>query len=716
MYQTSEAFARQMDRRPFQVLLTGSEDSLQVDSLEFSAGWCPTSFSLGNANAASFSAECSGEALSFGVGDSVALIAGLSLEDGSLEQVPLGNFTLTKVEREADSNRWSLAGEDAVSTLLAEEYFCTDVANPPDTAPQILAEICDQMGLSLEGEELVPDTPMALEYDAAGGSDCSMRELVGQIALLAGANALMDRTGVLRLCRFNDTDYQVGPQRYYESGLSLETDAFVFGALEVTVSTLQQGDSGTQESQQVFTAQLEGKTRGIRFSSQWFDQAAFDGVWQAWQGKCWQPAQIEFLGDLRLDPGDLIRVADRAGTEYTLAVMGIKHSFDGGFRTTVSCYGPGESGYAQPQTVSQAITGLKTDLGRFRRLYTDNLEATAAQIKHITTEDIVGECGTINLAKGTFEFGDALVWDGSHLTVRGTLESGEGTVGGWGIQSDCFETSYEKDDGSTGWEGYTRLVPASWELGESDAGLLLRAAKTGVSSEQSEGWVTFHRDAGEQWAYKNLKLGSSVLGGAAVSAERYLITSEVVLGQFGYDSYDLDSYGVMISADNGAGVATSLSFSPGGDVKISGGGLMLENLSVGEELQRLGGGFGNKGELSAYRDSGHAVGITYDNTYAVYVDGTSPAIALDGTVIPLMRRSQFDYKTMVNLDNIRAGVYWINGYSATITGTPPWNGAHYLLISSGTNQNTAQVAISLASGHDIKTRYRANGGAWGAWS
>lgn len=143
---------------------------------------------------------------------------------------------------------------------------------------------------------------------------------------------------------------------------------------------------------------------------------------------------------------------------------------------------------------------------------------------------------------------------------------------------------------------------------------------------------------------------------------------------------------------------------------------MLENLSVGEELQRLGGGFGNKGELSAYRDSGHAVGITYDNTYAVYVDGTSPAIALDGTVIPLMRRSQFDYKTMVNLDNIRAGVYWINGYSATITGTPPWNGAHYLLISSGTNQNTAQVAISLASGHDIKTRYRANGGAWGAWS
>ena len=431
MYQTSAAFVQQMDRRPFQVLLTGSQGSLRVDSLEFSAGWCPTSFSLGNANAASFSAEYSGEAQPFGAGDSVALAAQLSLEDGTVEQVPLGSFTLTKVEREADSNRWSLTGEDAMSTLLAEEYFCADVEAPPATAPQVLEEICAGTGLTLEGGELVPDTPMALEYDAVGGSGSTMRELVGQIALLAGANALVDRAGVLRLCRLTDTDCRVGPQRYYESGLTLEAKEFVFGALEVTVTTLQQEDGGTQEREQVFSAQLEGVTQGIRFSSQWFDQTAFDGVWQAWREKRWRPAQIEFLGDLRLDPGDMLRVTDRAGTEYTLAVMGIKHSFDGGFRTTVSCYGPAESGSAQPQTVSEAITGLKTDLGRFRRLYADNLEATAAQIKHITTEDIVGQYGTINLAKGTFQFGDALVWDGKQMTIRGVMESEKGTIGGW---------------------------------------------------------------------------------------------------------------------------------------------------------------------------------------------------------------------------------------------------------------------------------------------
>lgn len=585
MYQTSEAFVQQMDRRPFQVLLTGSQGSLRVDSLEFSAGWCPTSFSLGNANAASFNAEYSGEALPFKAGDSVALAARLNLEDGSVEQVPLGTFTLTKVEREADSNRWTLTGEDAMSTLLAEEYFCADPEQPPTTAAQVLSEICAAVGLTLAEGALVAQADLPLEYDAAGGSGTSMRELVGQIAQLSGANALLDRQGALRLCRLTDTDCQVGPQRYYESGLSLEGEDFVFGALEVTVPSIQQGEAGAQEDQTVYTAQLEGVTRGISFTSAWFDQALFDGVWLAWQGKRWRPAQIEFLGDLRLDPGDLIRVTDRAGTAYTLAVMGIKHSFDGGFRTTVSCYGPVESGSAQPQTVSQAITGLKTDLGRFRRLYTDNLEATAAQIKHITTEDIVGECGTINLAKGTFQFGDALVWDGSHLTVRGTLESGDGTVGGWGIRSDCLDTSYEAEDGTTGWEGYTKLIPARWELGESDAGLLLRAAKTGTGSEESQGWMVFHRDAGTQWAYQNLKLGASVLGGAMVSADRCLTTSEIVLGQFTGDGLSLDHYGIKLSADNGAGVATTLTMSPGGDVTISGGNLQVGGSRVVTEAK-----------------------------------------------------------------------------------------------------------------------------------
>ena len=449
MYQPSADFVAQMDTRPFRVLLTGAGETVSVADLEFSAAWCPSAFSLGNANAASFTARYTGQGLPFGAGERVELRAALSLAQGGEEQVPLGTFTLTGVEREADSDQWNLTGEDALSTLLEEEFCCPDPANPPATAPQVLTQLCAGAGLTLAGVELVPDTPMALEYDTAGGSGTTMRELVGQIALLAGANARIDRQGTLVLSRLEETDCRVGPQRYYESALTLEAAEFCFGALEVTVSSVEEGDQGAQESEQVFTAQLEGVTRGLSFSSQWFDQTAFDGVWQAWQGKRWRPGRIEFLGDLRLDPGDVITVTDRGGTEYALAVMSLKHSFDGGFRTTVSCYGPAETGSVQPQTVSQAITGLKTDLGRFRRLYADNLFATNAQLKHITTEDIVGEHGTLNLAKGTFQFGDALTWDGQQMTVRGKLESEEGTIGGWKITPDGLEAETQLETGGT---------------------------------------------------------------------------------------------------------------------------------------------------------------------------------------------------------------------------------------------------------------------------
>lgn len=152
------------------------------------------------------------------------------------------------------------------------------------------------------------------------------------------------------------------------------------------------------------------------------------------------------------------------------------------------------------------------------------------------------------------------------------------------------------------------------------------------------------------------------------------------------------------------------------ETRMRNGLIVKDGPEVSQELKRIGGGYGNAGEISCYQNSGHAVGVTYDNTYAVYVDGTSPAIALDGTVIPLMRRSQFDYKTNINLDNIRAGVYWINGYSSSITGSQPFTSTHYLLISTGNSTETMQIAINNTSGHAIKMRYRATGDAWGAWT
>lgn len=121
------------------------------------------------------------------------------------------------------------------------------------------------------------------------------------------------------------------------------------------------------------------------------------------------------------------------------------------------------------------------------------------------------------------------------------------------------------------------------------------------------------------------------------------------------------------------------------------------------------------GAVYCYNTTSHLGAISYDNVYALS-DGTAPALVIDGQSISLLKRSQFDYETTINLDNIRAGVYWINGYSSTIAGNTPFTNTHYMLISTGNNSNTMQIAINTASGHEIKMRYRANNGAWNSWS
>ena len=61
------------------------------------------------------------------------------------------------------------------------------------------------------------------------------------------------------------------------------------------------------------------------------------------------------------------------------------------------------------------------------------LALTNALIRQLTTEQINGENGWINLLKGTFNYGNRLIWNGSILSLIGKIETSEGKVAGWVI-------------------------------------------------------------------------------------------------------------------------------------------------------------------------------------------------------------------------------------------------------------------------------------------
>lgn len=405
MYKATDAFLTAMDTEPCRVLA----GETVLDSVELTQRWCTSDFSLGSVCAAAFTAKVTANILPFGRGDWVELT--MEVEEESL---PLGRFKLTQVSAAVDEGYFTITGEDAASTLL-EQPFVVDADTMP--APALLQAIGEKCALNIAGAELVPEVEMAV------GKDKSMRALVGEIALRAGANARIDRFGVLRLSRLQGVDWAVMPERYYESALELDEADYAFGSLTVVA-----GD-------EVFSRQTEGVSRGLAFSCDSFDQVSFDTVWNAWQGIKFRPGSVSFLGNPLLDPGDVIVVSDRAGNVFALPVFELRHSFDGGVRTTVTARVQ-EAEQAAPETISQAMSGLKLDLGKFKRLYADDLYATNAEIKNLNVE--VLKARTI-----------LVVTDDGTVVLKADADTGElvatkGTIGGLLLSDRALTATYTK--------------------------------------------------------------------------------------------------------------------------------------------------------------------------------------------------------------------------------------------------------------------------------
>ena len=66
------------------------------------------------------------------------------------------------------------------------------------------------------------------------------------------------------------------------------------------------------------------------------------------------------------------------------------------------------------------------------------LALTNALIRQLTTEQINGENGWINLLQGTFNYGNKLVWNGKELTLNGKVIATSGRIGGFTIEDDAL--------------------------------------------------------------------------------------------------------------------------------------------------------------------------------------------------------------------------------------------------------------------------------------
>ena len=76
-----------------------------------------------------------------------------------------------------------------------------------------------------------------------------------------------------------------------------------------------------------------------------------------------------------------------------------------------------------------------------RTVNADKIIAHSITAYEITAENLIGANGWINLAQGTFNYGNALIWDGNQLTVSGVVTASRGAIGGFNLGNRYIEST-----------------------------------------------------------------------------------------------------------------------------------------------------------------------------------------------------------------------------------------------------------------------------------
>lgn len=303
-----------------------------------------------------------------------------------IKYIKLGKFTVTK--QTSDGEYTSYEAYDRM--YKADMPYFSDMAFP-STDKAILNEICGKLGISLATNiataHTINDKPQGYTY----------REIIGYMAMLQGCNAVINADGNLELRWYKDSDYVLDGHKYYQQGVTFTTSKdFIIQKL-----TCNNTKSGSTEQSEITSG--DGAT-GLSFANPFMTQAILDEVYKKIGGFTFRPLTVKFIGDWRLEVGDIITV-NKGGVDYKVPIMQITHECDGGLMDTVTSIGQSDtentsvaSGpitkqmeryYADLITVNKAlINKLDVDTAKITYATITNLNATNASIDNLKTNKL----------------------------------------------------------------------------------------------------------------------------------------------------------------------------------------------------------------------------------------------------------------------------------------------------------------------------------------
>lgn len=303
-----------------------------------------------------------------------------------IKYIKLGIFTVTK--QTSDGEYTSYEAYDRM--YKADMPYFSDMAFP-STDKAILGEICGKLGISLATNivtaHTISDKPQGYTY----------REIIGYMAMLQGCNAVINSDGNLELRWYKDSGYVLDGHKYYQQGVTFTTSKD-FIIQKLTCNNTKSGDKETS------TITSGSGATGLSFANPFMTQAILDEVYKKIGGFTFRPLTVKFVGDYRLEVGDIITVS-KGDVDYKVPIMQITHECDGGLMDTITSIGKSDtentsaaSGpitkqmeryYANLVVINKAlINKLDVDTAKITYATITNLNATNASIENLKTNKL----------------------------------------------------------------------------------------------------------------------------------------------------------------------------------------------------------------------------------------------------------------------------------------------------------------------------------------
>ena len=315
----------------------------------------------------------------------------LSAQAGA-ETLPLGTFAVT--EAVTRGGQTTVTAVDAMGVALAELYQ-PSLTGSAATAWAVLNDVAAKAGVALSTRASGYQNVLSEVSMASLTAGYTHRTVVGWIAGLCGCNAVIDRAGKLDFIWYSASGMTLHRKECYEGMDEIQESESVFSMLSVSVVDT------NGNTQTLSPASAQGT--GALIENPFMTQAQLNGVWSGIGGMTYRPAELSFLGDLRLDAGDLITLTLDDGTTCSVPVMSLTHTYDGGVTTHVTALGQGESAGAGVR--NGGVLG-----GKLR-----SLSAEVAQLGALTVED---ENGVTKINGGRIDTDTLFAQD---ITATGTI-------------------------------------------------------------------------------------------------------------------------------------------------------------------------------------------------------------------------------------------------------------------------------------------------------